>query len=127
MDALKVQYRGNEIKYRMEISRIERQEIINTLRRLKNGKRPGTDGMKAEIYRWILDSETLKTPEKCFNCVLCWGSPRQYWRKSRTVRFQNKTAKAKEFRPITLTNVEYKIFMSAAKEKIVQHLRLTMK
>ena len=86
MDALKVQYRWDEIIYRVEISRIERQEIINSLRRLKIGKQLGPNGMKAEIYRWMLDSETcLKTLEKCFNCVLCWGSPLKYWRKSRTV------------------------------------------
>ena len=65
---LKVQYRGDEIKFQMEILRIERQELLNSLRRLKNRKHPGPDIMKDEIYRWMLDSETcLKTLEKCFN------------------------------------------------------------
>ena len=98
----------------MEISRIESQEIINSLRRLKNGKQPEPDGMKAGIYRWMLDSETcLRTMKKCFNCVLCWGSPPEYWRKSKTVMIpKTKQPKAMEFRPIALTNVEYKIFMN---------------
>ena len=103
----------------MEIQRNERQEIINRLRSLKNGKQPGPDG----TLWYMLDSETcLKILEKCFNCVLCWGSPPEYWRKSRTVMIpKTKQPKAKEFRPIALTNVEYKIFMNVVKKKNVQH------
>ena len=35
---------------------------------------------------------------------------------------KTKQEKAKEFWPIALTNIEYKIFMNVVKEKIVQHL-----
>ena len=124
MDVLKIQYRGDEIKYRMEITKIEQQEIIQSLKKLKNGKQPGPDRMKAEIYRWMIDSEIcLRTLGKCFNGVLYWGTPPEYWKKSRTIMIpKTKKPKVAEFRPIALTNVEYKIFMNIVKEKIVQRL-----
>ena len=68
----------------------------------------------------MLDSETyLNTLKKCFNCVFFWGSPLEYWRKSRTVMIpKTKNLKAKEFWPIAITNIEYKIFMNIVIDEI---------
>ena len=99
----------------MEISIMERQEITNSLKKLKHGNQLGPespDGMQAEIYRQMLDSETCFKTGKVFQlCNLCWGSPSEYWRKSRTVM----VPLAKEFGPIALY-IEYKIFMNIVKE-----------
>ena len=74
----------------------------------------------------MIDSEIcLRTLEKCLNGVLYWGSPPEYWKKSKIIMIPvTKKPKVEEFLPIALTNVEYKIFMNIVKEKMVHHLSM---
>ena len=72
-DALNVEY-DEVIKYRMERVKINKQDIISSIRRIKNGKQPGPDEMKGEMYKWMLESEIcLKMFEKCFNEIVETG------------------------------------------------------
>ena len=65
----------------------------------------------------------LKIFEKCFNEIMETEKPPESWKRSKTVMIpKKKKPKVKDFRPIALTNVECKIFMSVIKEKIVTHL-----
>lgn len=59
-----------------------------------------------------------------FNSVLDNGKPVKNWNVSNTCMIPkvNKPS-VRELRPIALLNVEYKIFMSVMKEKLVEHAR----
>ena len=93
---------------------------------MKVGKQPGMDGMKPEVYKWMLESEICMN-EMCryFNSILNSGEPGNEWNVSRTSMIPkvNKPS-VKELRPIALLNVEYKIFMSVMKEKLIEHARM---
>ena len=125
-DALNVEYDKDdkEIKYWMERVNINKQDIVNSIGKIKNGNQPGPDEMKGEVYKWMMESEIcLKIFEKCFNEIMETGKPPESWKRSKTVMIpKEKKPKVKDFCLIALTIVEYKIFMSVIKEKIVTHL-----
>ena len=76
-----------------------------------------------EIYRGLKEYEklVLYLPQ-AYNAVLNEGTVPEGWKGSKTVMIP-KTGKptAKEHRPISLTNVGYKIFMGLVKSKLVEH------
>ena len=100
------------------------EEVENCLLGLKTGKQPGTDGMKAEMYKWLGDSKiSIKMFTKCFNYLIESREYPREWQVSKTVLIpKNNKPKYSEFRPIALTNTSYKILMSLLKNKLVQHL-----
>ena len=104
-DALSVEY-DEEIKYRMERVNINKQDIVNSIGKIKNGNQPGPDEMKGEVYKWMMESEIcLKIFEKCFNEIMETGKPPESCKRSKTVMIpKKKEPKVKDFRPIALTN-----------------------
>ena len=113
--------RGVECK--MDEVRIEIKDVRKALRNLKNGKQAGPDGMKPEIYKWLLGSDVcLKKLLEDFNWILNMGVPPEEWKTSKTVMIPKvRRPKLNEFRPIALTNIEYKIFMKIIKDKLLEH------
>ena len=58
-----------------------------------------------------------------YNAVLEDGTVPEKWKRSRTEMIpKTKKPRAKEHRPIALTNVGFKLFMGLVKDKQVQHL-----
>ena len=60
---------------------------------------------------------------EAYNAVLEDGTVPEKWKRPRTVMIKGtKKSTAKEYRPIALTNVGFKLFMGLVKDKLVQHL-----
>ena len=61
---------------------------------------------------------------KAMNKVMEEGIIPKGWKISRTVMIpETMKPEPKDHRPIALTNVGYKIFMSLMKDKVVEHIR----
>ena len=116
----------NVIRRRMNEVVVCYEDVKKAVKRMKVGKQPGMDGIKPEVYKWMLDSEMCMN-EMCrfFNSILGRGESVNEWSVSKTCMIPkvNKPS-VKDLRPIALLNVEYKIFMSVMKEKLVEHVRV---
>ena len=99
-------------------------EIKYVMKRLQNRKAAGADGMRAEMVKFLADSEEVVTAVKrCFNSILVTGVIPESWKKTRTVMIP-KTAKptAEQLRPIAITDVTYKVFMTVMKQRLEDHV-----
>ena len=92
---------------------------------VKSGKQHGTDKIRGEIYKWMSSSEVcMEKIMMAMNKVIEKGIVPKGWKISRTVTVpKTKKPEPKDHRPISLTNVGHKIFMSLVKDKIVEHIR----
>ena len=104
---------------------IEREEVVRVIKTLKNGNVPGEDGLKAEIFKGMLNSPKLiETMKHCFNEIVNTGKIPISWKTSITKMIPKKTKPtASDLRPIAITNVVYKIFMAIIRDKIEDHLK----
>ena len=75
-------------------------------------------------FKSLKDSKGLVTHlTEAYNTFLVDGTVPEKWKRSRTVMIpKTKEPRAKEHRPIALTNVGYKLFMGLVKDKLAQHL-----
>ena len=96
------------------------KEVKKRLGKIKNGKKPGPDQMKGEIYKALGRSEVcMRRMVEVYNRVLEDGVIGDGWGISRTCMIPKvNKPEAKQHRPIALTNVGYKVFMGMVKEKI---------
>ena len=103
---------------------ITRDDIKKQLKRLKEGKAPGPDGIKPEIYKTFLDSDiSINALQQSYKKIIDSGEKNKNWNKSKTTLTPKiKKPTAKDLRPIALTNISYKIFMGIIREKIEEHL-----
>ena len=103
---------------------INEEKVENVLKKLKNKKAPGPDGLKNEMYKKLSDDRlTINTLTECYK-NLVEGSPiPTEWKKSVTIMVP-KTRKptVNQLRPLSLTDVSYKIFMSLIKHEIEKHI-----
>ena len=109
---------------RMNNVEITHDEIKNCLKELKKGKAAGPDKLKPELYKEIEKSPIcLETLKNCFQNIIETGEVPESWLISQTVMVP-KTCKpeVKDLRPISLTNISYKIFMKIIRNKIDNHL-----
>ena len=98
---------------------ITEKKVKSCLKRLKNKKAAGPDGLKSELYKTLgEDEECLKVLTKCLKNEVEIKEKPQKWKQSKTKMMK----KVKELRPIALTNMSYKIFMSLVKNEIEEHL-----
>ena len=113
----------NQIR-RMDKITFEEEEVIEILRKVKKGKAAGPDGLKGELYKTLTGSNIcMKKLTSCFNKILTSGTIPEEWKKSRTVLLEKKKkATVKDLRPLALTNISYKIFMSLLKIRIEKHI-----
>lgn len=103
---------------------IEKEELKNTIEEQKDNKAPGPDSMKAEFFKELLKSDIcLEVMLRCYNDALTNGNIPDEWKESRTKLIpKKKKPTIKDFRPIALTNISYKIFMTLLKTRIENHL-----
>ena len=100
----------------------ERGDVERRLKRIKDGKQPGPDGMKGEIYKALGSSGVcVGGIMGVYNGVLNDGIVGEGWRESRTVMVPKvKRPVAKQHRPIALMNMGCKLFMGMLKDKMVE-------
>lgn len=103
---------------------IDEERIKKCLKKLRNKKAAGPDGIKPEIYKAFLNSKIcLETLVKCVKNELIGIDKPGGWKKSRTKMIEKKKKPTvKDLRPIALTNVSYKIYMMIMKEELENHL-----
>ena len=113
-----------EVRFDMEEVFFTTGEVKKQLQNLKSKKKPGPNSMKPEIYKWMADSNAcLEVFAHCVNKLMRDGRPPADWKKSSTILIPKKgKPTSRELRPLAMTNVTYKIFMSLIKERIVKHL-----
>ena len=108
----------------MESPTIDIRKVRQTLKQLRNNKAAGPDGLKPELYKAMEKSELcLLTLTECLRTELKEREKPSEWKKSKTKMIgKKKKPTAKDLRPVALTNVSYKIFMSLCKNEIEEHV-----
>ena len=124
MDVLKVKIEMPDTKKYMEKIKWSQMEVQKKLLSVKSGKQPGTDKIRGEINKWMASSEVCMEIKMAMNKVMEERNVLKGGKTSRTVMVQKtKKPEPKDHGPTALTNAGYKIFMSLAKDKIVEHIR----
>ena len=100
------------------------EEINRTVKKLKNRKAAGLDGMKPEWYKILVGSEIVEEAlERGYGRVLETGEVPESWKGSRTVMIPKKNKPmAADLRPIAMTDLSYKIMMSVLRQKLEVHI-----
>ena len=108
----------------MKYPKITEEKVKRCLKRLKNKKAAGPDGLKPEMYKTLMeDEECLKILTKCLGNEIEIKEKPNKWKKSKTKMMKKvKKPTVKDLRPIALTNISYKLFMSIVKNEIEEHL-----
>ena len=109
----------------MELPVLSENTLKDLLKKLKNNKAAGPDQMKGEYFKVLGKDETCrKTMLKCYNNVLKEERAPALWNRSTTKMIKKvKRPTVRDFRPIALTNVSYKIYMAFIRDKIEEHLK----
>ena len=109
---------------RMDKVSFEEEEVEDIIKKVKKGKAAGPDGLKGELYKALTRSKIcIKKLTSCLNKTLETGTVPEEWKESRTVLLEKKKkATVKDLRPLALTNISYKIFMSLLKIRIEEHI-----
>lgn len=98
---------------------IDREEIIKAMKKLKNGKSGGIDGITAEILKADMTT-TVKYLEKLFKAIWNTETIPTEWNKGLIVKIPKKGDKSvcDNYRGITLLSVPSKIFSRAIIQRI---------
>ncbi|CAL4201470.1 unnamed protein product [Meganyctiphanes norvegica] len=113
----------------MNYEELGKKGLIRLTENIKKKKAPGPDKLEGEIYKGLVKSEVCnEVMLDCLNGVLETEDVPESWTQSRTkmIKKKKKTGNPtwKDFRPIALTNVSYKIFMTHIREQIEKHLKI---
>ena len=108
----------------MKSIKFTEKEIYNQVKKTKDNKACGPDGLKNELYKAIVEDKTcLKTLTECFNTEITSETKPESWKKSITIMLpKDKKPNAMQLRPIALTDCSYKILMSLIKKRVEEHL-----
>ena len=113
-----------EQKQRMNFNLVTEEQVEGALRNIRNGKQPGPDRLKGEVYKWLIKKPTcVKAFTEAVNSVVVKGVFPESWKKSNTTMLPKKSKpKVEDHHPIALTDVNYKLVMSLLKNSIMEHL-----
>ena len=102
------------------------EEVMKTLQRLKSRKASGPDKSKPEVYKALKDSQAcLRALTNCFQNILDEEQKVKEWEKSITKMIpKTNRPTAGQLRPIALTDITYKLFMTLNGQRIDQHVIL---
>ena len=116
---------NNRIRNMKEIE-INEEKITKRLKKLKEKKAAGPDGLKPEIYKVLANKKkSVNILSKCMQNEVKRKEKPNSWKKSKTKMIKKvKKPKINELRPIALTNISYKIFMAILKEEIENHIEM---
>ena len=107
--------------------KITSEEIRKCIQKMKNKTAAGPDQLKPELYKALSENDAcLQIMTVCFQEELNKDSKPEEWKISRTKMIPKTTKPTpKDLRPIALTNISYKLYMSLLKEKLEQFLAKT--
>ena len=108
-----------------EEAQISTNDVKTQLKKIKHKKVPGSDGIKAELFKVLVDSnKCIEELTLCLNNILTEDDTVDNWKKFNTILIpKTKKPTAKDSRPIALANASYKIFTGILKTKIEEHIR----
>ena len=105
---------------------ISEEEVKKVLEKLKTGKSAGLDGLRAELYKELInDRRAIKKLTASYKKVLEEKQELTEWKKSKTIMMPKKNRPTeKELRPIamTVTDVSYKMLMSLIRREREKHV-----
>ena len=123
--------KGSIFKVKPEIAPMKLKEItIDTIRgeldKLKSNKAPGPNMIKPALYKELGKSEyCTEIMTRVFEKQYHSEEIPEDWKESKTILIaKKKKPTAKDFRPIALANISYKLFMSTIKNQIEEHILL---
>merc|ERR1711888_263775 len=115
--------RANGGSKMMPLPVMTEEKMVNIIKRQKNGKAAGIDGIKAETMKFITRNKKIRKGllnafNKCLKEKVC-----ENWLESYTTMLpKTKKTGVKEHRPIAVTCWSSKIFCTFVREKIEIHL-----
>uniref|UniRef100_A0A670ICH5 Reverse transcriptase domain-containing protein n=1 Tax=Podarcis muralis TaxID=64176 RepID=A0A670ICH5_PODMU len=92
--------------------KITQQEIEVAIQNMQLGKSPGPDGLTSKYYRMLKDYLTQPLMEVC-NQIMGGGRAPETWKEAFITlipKVETEKTQLKNYRPISLLNVDYKIF-----------------
>ena len=108
----------------MKIPVMTEDELVNITNNMKNGKAAGVDGVRAELMKYIIKNDTIRTHVlKCCNNVLEEKIQVDWMRSNTTIIPKNRKSKILEHRPIAVTVLSSKLMCTYYREKIEEHLK----
>ena len=108
----------------MKLPKMEEEEMVNIVKKMKNGKAAGIDGIRAELIKHIIKNDSIKKHMvKCCNKVLDEKVQEDWLRSNTTMIPKTRKPKILEHRPIAVTVISSKIMCSHFREKIEEHLK----
>lgn len=99
---------------------ITKEEIQQAIDQLKPGKSPGPDGFMAKFYN-LFKEEVIPWLQEIMNNILEGNDPLKSWHQAIISLIPKDDAECpdvKNFRPISLLNVDYKIFTKVISERL---------
>ena len=121
------QARGGGLRdanHRMERPKMDMGWMVRCVKGWGRGKAPGPDGVRGEIIKDIVNRDGCrKALLKSFNELLEGGEAPSTWKLSRTKMIKKvKKPTVKEFRPIAVTSLGYKLYWGYMREVIEEHI-----
>ena len=103
------------------MTNVQVEELVKTIKGQKNGKSAGPDNVPIELYK-ALPHEGYTLLAQCFSAFVEKKKIPESWRKSKifTIFKGGDPTKCSNYRPITLTNVGYKIFMGVITARLTE-------
>ena len=103
---------------------IKKENVIRILRKMKNGRAGGVDGLKPEMYKVLEGSELfVRAMVMGLQRVIQTGEMPDSWKRSRTVLIPKKVRPTVEqLRPIAMTDISYKVLMGVLRDKIEEQI-----
>lgn len=100
---------------------ISHQEILLALKRLKDGKAPGSDGIPTEFYKYG-SGELIEKLKVLFNNVLEYGAIPQHFKEVIIFPIHKKGCKSdpSNYRGISFLNASYKIFTTILQGRLMR-------
>ena len=108
----------------MKLPEVTNEELIDIMEKISNNKSAGPNFLRGEIYKLIGKGKIwLETMARCFYKGIKSNTVPERWKASRTKLIPKKRKPTiRDFRPISVTDVVYKIFMTVIKNRIEEHL-----
>jgi len=102
--------------------KFNKENLTKRIKKLKNGKRAGPDGLRGEMYKSLQNSNIcIDTMLKAYNGCIQEKILGVEWKDSVTKMVpKEKKPTAEQHRPIALTNVGYKLFMGMVGDKLAE-------
>ncbi len=105
------------------------QEILDTIKTLKNNKSPGTDGFPGEFYKSFKE-EITPALHRVFNYALKSGDPPKSWSEA-IISVLHKEGKdpvlCEAYRPVSLLCNDLKILTSIMAKRMQKHINKLIK